>query len=197
MLLVIDNYDSFTYNLVQLFYTLGAEVAVYRNDKISVAEMEALRPTGVVISPGGGAPADAGVSGAAVRHFGGRVPVLGICLGHQVIAETFGATVARVTPRHGKVSEISHDGAGVFTGLAPRFQVMRYHSLAVMPGTLPDELVQTAAALDDEVIMGVRHKSLDVEGVQFHPESIMTYVGKRMLANFACRCAAAGEQVNA
>ena len=189
MLIMIDNYDSFTYNLVQLFYTLGEEVTVFRNDQISVPEMAALNPTGVVISPGPGAPDEAGVSADAVRFFAGKVPVLGICLGHQVIAEVFGAKVARTkTPRHGKTSEIRHDGRGVYAGLSATVPVMRYHSLAVVPGTLPETLAETSVSCDDDVIMGVRHRDFCVEGIQFHPESIMTFVGKRMLANFTRKC---------
>ena len=189
MILMIDNYDSFTYNLVQLFASLGAKLTVRRNDEITREEMEAMRPAGVVISPGPGTPAEAGVSAEAVRMFAGKVPVLGVCLGHQVIAEVFGAKVARTkTPRHGKTSDIRHDGRGVYAGLAATVPVMRYHSLAVVPGTLPASLAETSTACDDDVIMGVRHREFCVEGIQFHPESIMTFVGKRMLANFVRRC---------
>ena len=188
---MIDNYDSFTYNLVQLFASLGAEMTVRRNDEITPDEMEAMHPAGVVISPGPGTPAEAGVSAEAVRMFAGKVPVLGVCLGHQVIAEVFGATVARAkAPRHGKTSEIRHDGAGVYEGLAATLPVMRYHSLAVVPGTLPESLAETAVACDDDAIMGIRHREFCVEGVQFHPESIMTHAGKRMAANFLKRCGA-------
>ncbi|MDO4549726.1 MAG: aminodeoxychorismate/anthranilate synthase component II [Planctomycetia bacterium] len=189
MLIMIDNYDSFTYNLVQLFYTLGEEVMVFRNDRVSVEELKEMKPAGVVISPGGGVPAQAGISADTVRYFAGKVPVLGICLGHQVIAEVFGAKVGRVKiPRHGKTSEIRHDGKGVFQNLSEKFHVMRYHSLAVIPDTLPKSLEETSFALDDDVCMGIRHKEYEVEGIQFHPESVMTYLGKRILANFVMKC---------
>ncbi|MGH2752468.1 MAG: anthranilate synthase component II [Actinomycetota bacterium] len=182
-LLLVDNFDSFVYNLAQAFGALGAEPIVLRNDA-SMEDLRATSPDAVVISPGPGAPVDAGVSMEAVRHFAGRVPVFGVCLGHQCIGEVYGGTVVRsdVGPVHGKTSSISHSGAGVFAGLPNPLDATRYHSLCVRPADLPAELEITARA-DDGTIMGLRHKYLAVEGVQFHPESVLTPEGARLLAN--------------
>ncbi len=183
-LLLIDNYDSFTYNLVQAFLVLGADVLVYRNDAIAVQEALALRPTHLCISPGPGTPYDAGVSMDMIRAFAGKVPVLGVCLGHQSIVEVFGGKVVRAGRlMHGKTSEIHHDGLGAFAGLPQPCEVGRYHSLIAAPETLPPELIVSARTAEGE-IMGVRHRDLAVEGVQFHPESILTPDGPRLLANF-------------
>lgn len=184
MILMIDNYDSFTYNLVQYLEEIGTPVQVVRNDVMDVAQLEALQPSALVISPGPGGPKDAGVSMAAIRHFEGRVPILGVCLGHQSIAEAYGATIISAQRlMHGKTSEIKSDGQGVFQGFNKPFQAMRYHSLAVDRNSLPDCLTITAEA-DDGEIMGLRHTQYPIEGIQFHPESIMTMVGKRLLRNF-------------
>ena len=183
-LLLIDNYDSFTYNLVQAFRTLGAEVLVWRNDKISVAEARALAPTHLVISPGPGEPLAAGECVAMIRAFAGQIPILGVCLGHQAICAAFGGDIVRAARQmHGKVSFIEHDGEGVFTGLSRPLEVGRYHSLIAAPATLPDVLRVTARSDGDE-IMGVRHRTLPIEGVQFHPESVLTPEGNRLLNNF-------------
>jgi anthranilate synthase/aminodeoxychorismate synthase-like glutamine amidotransferase len=183
-LLLIDNYDSFTYNLVQAFLILGAEVDVRRNDEISVDEAKALAPTHLCISPGPGTPYDAGVSMDMIRAFAGQVPVFGVCLGHQSIVEVFGGKVVRA-PRlmHGKTSRVAHDGKGLFTGLSPDTEVGRYHSLIAQPDTLPAELEVTAQTPEGE-IMGVRHRMLMVEGVQFHPESVLTPEGPQLIGNF-------------
>jgi anthranilate synthase component 2/para-aminobenzoate synthetase component 2 len=183
-LLLIDNYDSFTYNLVQAFMVLGAEVLVYRNDAITVAEAEALAATHLCISPGPGTPGQAGVSIAMIRAFAGRIPVLGVCLGHQSITEAFGGKVVRA-PRlmHGKTSMITHDGKRVFAGIANPCEIGRYHSLIAERAALPQELLITAQTAEDE-IMGVRHATLNVQGVQFHPESVLTPDGPAMLGNF-------------
>ena len=184
MLLLIDNYDSFTFNLYQYLSELGAEVEVFRNDKINVEDIDQMAPERIVISPGPCTPKEAGVSVDTVRHFAGRVPVLGVCLGHQCIGEAFGGVVAGAGEiKHGKMSAISHDGRGVFAGLPNPFEAVRYHSLAIVPETLPDVL-EVSARSESGVIMGVRHKALAVEGVQFHPESILTQPGKQLLANF-------------
>jgi anthranilate synthase/aminodeoxychorismate synthase-like glutamine amidotransferase len=184
MLLLIDNYDSFTYNLYQYLCELGAEVEVMRNDKASIADIEAMRPERIVISPGPCTPREAGISVEVVRHFAGKLPILGVCLGHQCVGEAFGGTVASAGEIvHGKMSVIHHDGKGVLSGLANPFEGIRYHSLAVQREGLPDCLEVTAWT-DRGVIMGVRHKQHAVEGVQFHPESIMTAVGKDALRNF-------------
>jgi anthranilate synthase/aminodeoxychorismate synthase-like glutamine amidotransferase len=183
-LLLIDNYDSFTYNLVQAFLVLGADVLVYRNDAIAVEEARALSPTHLCISPGPGTPYDAGVSMDMIRAFAGRIPVLGVCLGHQSIVEVFGGKVVRAGRlMHGKTSVIHHDGLGAFAGLPQPCEVGRYHSLIAAPDTLPPELIVTARTAEGE-IMGVRHRDLAVEGVQFHPESILTPDGPRLLGNF-------------
>ena len=183
-LLLIDNYDSFTYNLVQAFLVLGAEVLVYRNDAIAVEEARALAPSHLCISPGPGTPYDAGVSMEMIRAFAGHVPVLGVCLGHQSIVEVFGGKVVRAGRlMHGKTSLVEHDGAGVFAQLPQPCEVGRYHSLIAAPETLPPELIVTARTPEGE-IMGVRHRELAVEGVQFHPESILTPEGPRLLGNF-------------
>jgi anthranilate synthase/aminodeoxychorismate synthase-like glutamine amidotransferase len=183
-LLLIDNYDSFTYNLVQAFLVLGAEVLVYRNDAIGVAEARALAPTHLCISPGPGTPYDAGVSMEMIRAFAGHVPVLGVCLGHQSIVEVFGGKVVRAGRlMHGKTSLVHHDGLGLFADLPQPCEVGRYHSLIAAPETLPPELTVSATTPEGE-IMGVRHKGLAVEGVQFHPESILTPQGPRLLGNF-------------
>ena len=183
-LLLIDNYDSFTYNLVQAFLVLGAEVLVHRNDALTVAEARALRPSHLCISPGPGTPDAAGVSMAMIEAFAGRVPVFGVCLGHQSIAAVFGGRVVRNWRlMHGKTSRIEHDARGVYTGLPRPLEVGRYHSLVAEPGSLPAELLVTAATAEGE-IMGVRHTTLAVEGVQFHPESVLTPEGPALLKNF-------------
>jgi anthranilate synthase/aminodeoxychorismate synthase-like glutamine amidotransferase len=184
MIVVIDNYDSFTYNLVQYLGELGAEPHVVRNDALDVPGVAALKPERIVISPGPGTPDQAGVSLNVIQQLGAATPILGVCLGHQAIGQAFGATVARAkTQMHGKTSEIRHDGRGVFAGLSNPFTATRYHSLVILPDTVPPELEVTAWA-DDGEIMGVRHRTLPVEGVQFHPESILTLEGKRLLGNF-------------
>lgn len=184
MLYMIDNYDSFTYNLYQYFRMLGADVRVARNDAVSVEEIEKLQPSAIVVSPGPCRPEDAGVSIAAIRKFSGVIPVLGICLGHQAIAAAFGAEVVHAKRlMHGKVSTITADGRAIYAGVSSPFQAMRYHSLAVAEQTLPEYLEVTARSEDGEV-MGIRHKHHATEGLQFHPESIMTPVGKRLLRNF-------------
>jgi anthranilate synthase/aminodeoxychorismate synthase-like glutamine amidotransferase len=183
-LLLIDNYDSFTYNLVQAFMVLGADVRVYRNDAITLGEADELLPTHLCISPGPGTPQQAGVSIAMIRHFAGDIPVLGVCLGHQSITEAFGGKVVRA-PRlmHGKTSMIEHDGAGVYAGIANPCEVGRYHSLIAEEASLPREFEITARTREGE-IMGVRHRTLQVEGVQFHPESVLTPDGPAMMHNF-------------
>ena len=189
MLLMIDNYDSFTYNIVQYLGELGADVAVHRNDAISLQEIEALAPAQIVISPGPCTPNEAGISMEVIRTFAGRIPLLGICLGHQSIGQVYGGDIVRAgRVMHGKISPIEHTGAGVFKGLAQPFNATRYHSLVIDKNTLPDCLEVTAWALDDagerEEIMGVRHKEFLVEGVQFHPESILSEQGHQLLKNF-------------
>ena len=182
MILVIDNYDSFTYNLVHLFEQLGAEVRVFRNDAISVDEAERLAPSHVVVSPGPGRPADAGISIELIRRLGPRVPTLGVCLGHQAIVEAFGGEVGQARALlHGKASSVEHDGKGVFDGLPPSLDAGRYHSLAAT--RVPAELEISARTADGEV-MGVRHRELRIEGVQFHPESVLTPLGPDLLRNF-------------
>jgi anthranilate synthase component 2 len=183
-LLMIDNYDSFTYNLVQYFGELGAVVEVFRNDEISVAEIAARRPECLVVSPGPCSPAEAGISVEAIRHFAGKLPILGVCLGHQSIGAAFGGKIIRAQQlMHGKVSDITTTREGVFSGLPERFTVNRYHSLAIERETCPADLAATAWT-DDGEIMGVRHRSLPIQGVQFHPESILTEHGHAMLKNF-------------
>ncbi|MDA0231872.1 MAG: aminodeoxychorismate/anthranilate synthase component II [Chloroflexi bacterium] len=184
MLLLIDNYDSFTYNLFQYLSELGADVEVVRNDKATVEELDLMRPELVVVSPGPSNPDSAGVSVDAVRHFAGMVPVLGVCLGHQCIGAAFGATVSGAGEiRHGKTSLIHHDGKGIFEGVENPFEAVRYHSLAIESDTVPPDFEVTART-GNGIIMGIRHKSLPIEGVQFHPESIMTKPGKQILQNF-------------
>ena len=184
MLLILDNYDSFTYNLVQYFGELGCEAVVRRNDDISVDEIAELRPTHICISPGPGRPAEAGVSKEVVQRFAPSVPLLGVCLGHQCIAEVFGGQVVRAERLlHGKTSEIHHDGSDLFTGLANPFSATRYHSLIVSPEDLPSELKISAKTAEGE-IMALRHRRFPLHGVQFHPESILTAEGKKLLANF-------------
>ncbi len=191
MLLLIDNYDSFTYNLYQYLSELGAEVVTVRNDKATLEEIEGLAPEGIIISPGPCTPREAGISIEVIRRFGPELPILGVCLGHQCIGEAYGATVGRAGEiRHGKTSLIHHRGEGVLAGLPQPFEAIRYHSLVVYPETLPDGL-KTTAWTDNGLIMGLRHKEHPVEGVQFHPESIMTPVGKDLLQNFLDRVAAA------
>ncbi|HSV07835.1 MAG TPA: aminodeoxychorismate/anthranilate synthase component II [Candidatus Binatus sp.] len=186
-LLMIDNYDSFTYNLVQYLGELGAEVDVRRNDAITLDEVAALRPDGVVISPGPCTPREAGISVPLIGRFAGEIPILGVCLGHQAIAAAFGGPIVRARCiMHGKTSPIHHDGRGLFAGVALPFEATRYHSLVIDPRALPPVLERAAWTADDE-IMGVRHRTLFVEGVQFHPESILTLEGKRILANFLAR----------
>ncbi len=184
MLLMIDNYDSFTYNLVQYFGELGADVRVHRNDAITLEAIAALAPAQIVISPGPCTPNEAGISVPLIRRFAGKIPILGVCLGHQSIGQAFGGKIVRAQRvMHGKLSTIEHDEHGVFAGLPNPFHATRYHSLVIEPGSLPAELEVTARAEDGE-IMGVRHRSLAVEGVQFHPEAILTEHGKQMLSNF-------------
>ena len=187
MLLMIDNYDSFTFNLVQYFGELGEEVLTVRNDAISLADIERLAPERIVISPGPCTPSEAGISVPLLRHFAGRLPMLGVCLGHQAIGAAFGGRIVRARElMHGKTSLIHHTGKGVFEGLPDPFTVIRYHSLAIERASLPECLEVTAETADGE-IMGVRHRSLPIEGVQFHPESILTEHGHALLRNFLRR----------
>ncbi|HWO01018.1 MAG TPA: aminodeoxychorismate/anthranilate synthase component II [Blastocatellia bacterium] len=184
MILVIDNYDSFTYNLVQYFGELGAEVLVFRNDAISLDGMQAMKPERLLISPGPGVPDNAGVTLEAIRSFAGKIPILGVCLGHQAIGRAFGGKVIQAPSlMHGKTSEICHDSATIFRGLPYRFKATRYHSLIVENESLPEEL-EVSATTPDGVVMGLRHRRFPVEGVQFHPESVMTEHGKTLLKNF-------------
>jgi anthranilate synthase component 2 len=185
MVCVIDNYDSFTYNLVQYLGELGAEVHVVRNDAASVEEVAATRPERIVISPGPGRPEDAGITMAIVRALGEKTPILGVCLGHQAIGAAFGGQVVRAgVPMHGKTSLIEHNGRGVFSGIAESFAASRYHSLVVSDEGLPDDLEVTARTREDHIIMGLRHRRWPVHGVQFHPESILTGEGHHLLRNF-------------
>lgn len=184
MILMIDNYDSFTYNLVQAFRGLGADMQVVRNDKIDVDGIRALAPAAIVLSPGPGNPDSAGITLEAVKAFAGAVPMLGICLGHQSIAQAFGGRIVHARRlMHGKTSPISHDGRGMFAGLPQGFEAMRYHSLAVDRGTLP-ECLEISAESDDGEIMGLRHRTMPIESVQYHPESIGTPEGERQIMNF-------------
>ncbi len=184
MILMIDNYDSFTYNLVQYFQILGSDVRVYRNDRITLSEIEAMKPDGIVLSPGPGRPEDAGITMDVIRQFSGSLPVLGVCLGHQAIAGAFGGEIVRAKRlMHGKTSPVTSDGKTIFSGLTTPFNAMRYHSLAVSRESLPACLEITARS-DDGEIMGIRHKSHLTEGIQFHPESILTDSGMDILKNF-------------
>jgi anthranilate synthase/aminodeoxychorismate synthase-like glutamine amidotransferase len=184
MLLIIDNYDSFTYNLVQFLGELGADPVVCRNDQITVEQIANGGYSGIVISPGPGEPKGAGITLAAIRQLGGRLPILGVCLGHQAIGEAFGGRIVRAPrPIHGKASRVKHDGRGVFTGIPDDIEVARYHSLVIDPASCPAELEITATTVDG-IIMGVRHRTLPIEGVQFHPESVLTSTGMQILSNF-------------
>ncbi len=188
MVFVLDNYDSFTYNLVQYMGELGAEVVVRRNDQVTVAEVEAMRPERIVVSPGPCTPHEAGISVELIRHFGGKVPILGVCLGHQAIGEAFGGTVVRAPHlMHGKTSEVQHDGKTIFAKLPSPMTATRYHSLIVRESDLPSQLEVSAWTTEPDgsrTIMGLRHKKFLVEGVQFHPESVLTDQGKKLIANF-------------
>ena len=192
MILMIDNYDSFTYNIVQYLGELGQEVKVFRNDEITLAQIQALAPAGIVISPGPYTHNEAGISMETIRQFAGHLPILGICLGHQSIGQVYGGTIARAKKvMHGKTSKVFHSGSGVFSGLPNPFTATRYHSLVILAETLPDCLEMTAwTEIDGELdeIMGVRHKSLQVEGVQFNPESVLTEHGHQLLLNFIHYC---------
>jgi len=185
MLLVIDNYDSFTYNLVQYFGELGEKIEVRRNDEVTVDEIESkLRPERIVLSPGPGTPEDAGISMEVIKRFAGKTPILGVCLGHQSIGQAFGGRVLRAPKLfHGKSSRVQHDGKTIFASVEQKFSAGRYHSLIVEDSELPDCL-EVSARTEDGIIMGLRHRSMEIEGVQFHPESIMTTEGKKLLANF-------------
>lgn len=184
MILLIDNYDSFTYNLYQFIGIFNSDIKVVRNDKITIEEIEELNPESIVVSPGPKSPKEAGICVNVIKHFAGKKPILGICLGHQCIGEAFGATVSYAKNiMHGKQSEIYHDGTGIFTGLDSPVKVARYHSLAIIEETLPDEL-KVIAKTEDGEIMAVRHRDYPVVGLQFHPESIYTEHGKRMIENF-------------
>ena len=189
MVFVLDNYDSFTYNLVQYLGELGAEVEVRRNDELTVEEVEALRPERIVLSPGPCTPSEAGILVPLIRHMAGKAPILGVCLGHQAIGEAFGGRVVRARQlMHGKTSAVEHDGRGIFAGLATPLTCTRYHSLIVEEDSLPAELMVTARTAGSNggspVIMGLRHRSLPIEGVQFHPESVLTEGGRQMIRNF-------------
>ena len=185
MLLVIDNYDSFTYNLVQYLGELGAEIRVHRNDQITLGEIEAMAPEQILISPGPGRPEEAGISVDVIRRFGPRMPILGVCLGHQAIGLVYGGTVCRASaPMHGKTSTVVHDGQGLFRGINEPFLAGRYHSLVISKDDVPEELEVAARTKDDGTIMAVRHRSYPVHGVQFHPESVLTDEGRRILRNF-------------
>ncbi|EEE1154928.1 aminodeoxychorismate synthase component 2 [Salmonella enterica subsp. enterica serovar Teko] len=187
MILLIDNYDSFTWNLYQYFCELGAEVQVRRNDALTLEHIDALNPQKIVISPGPCTPNDAGISLAVIRHYAGRIPMLGVCLGHQAMAQAFGATVVRAAKvMHGKTSPVTHNGQGVFRGLPSPLTVTRYHSLIVDPATLP-ECFEITAWSETQEIMGIRHREWDLEGVQFHPESILSEQGHALLENFLRR----------
>ncbi|HHT9110595.1 MAG TPA: anthranilate synthase component II [Candidatus Brocadiaceae bacterium] len=184
MVIIIDNYDSFTYNLVQQIGAFGAQLEVFRNDTVNIGEIEEKKPDHIIISPGPCTPREAGISGDVIRHFTGKIPILGVCLGHQCIAHVYGADVVRARRlMHGKTSMISHDGKTIFKNLSNPFEATRYHSLIVKEDTLPDFLEVTARAEQDE-IMGIRHKSFPLEGVQFHPESFLTEEGPKLLKNF-------------
>jgi anthranilate synthase/aminodeoxychorismate synthase-like glutamine amidotransferase len=184
MLLLIDNYDSFTYNLYQYLCELGAEVEVFRNDKLTLEDIDQMAPERIVLSPGPCTPKEAGISVETIKRFAGKLPILGVCLGHQCIGEAYGALVTGAGEiRHGKMSQVKHDGKGVFEGLPNPFEAVRYHSLAIVPDTLPPELEATAWS-ESGVMMGVRHRRIALEGVQFHPESILTAPGKQLLGNF-------------
>ena len=185
MVFVLDNYDSFTYNLVQYLGEMGVEICVKRNDEITVDEIAASRPAAIVVSPGPGRPEDAGITMDVIRNLGATIPILGVCLGHQAIGAVYGGSVIRATvPMHGKTSTIEHDGRGVFAGITEPFVASRYHSLVVSEQGLPAELEVTARTKEDGTIMGLRHRTLPVHGVQFHPESILTGEGRRILRNF-------------
>ena len=185
MVLVIDNYDSFTYNLVQYLGELGATVAVRRNNETTIEEIKAVAPDRILISPGPGRPEGAGITLEVIREFGSRMPVLGVCLGHQAIGLAFGGSVVRAPqPMHGKTSTVVHDGRGVFTGITTSFQASRYHSLVVADDQWPQTLEVTARAKEDGLVMGLRHRTWPMHGVQFHPESILTNEGRRILRNF-------------
>lgn len=187
MILLIDNYDSFTWNLYQYFCELGAEVVVRRNDEIALADIDALAPQKIVISPGPCTPSESGISLEVIRHYAGKLPILGVCLGHQAIAQVFGASIVRAAKvMHGKTSQITHTGTGVFLGLNNPLTVTRYHSLVIDPPTLPADFEATAWSETRE-IMGIRHREYDLEGVQFHPESILSEQGHALLANFLNR----------
>jgi len=185
MLLIIDNYDSFTYNLVQHFRILGADVRVCRNDEMTLPEIESLAPEGIVISPGPGHPSEAGVSLPVIQSLAKKTPILGVCLGHQAIVHAFGGEIVRAAKiMHGKTSRVRGDGKGLFKGVESSFEAMRYHSLVADRPSLPPQLMITAESEDDHEIMGIRHREYPLEGIQFHPESIMTVIGKRLLRNF-------------
>jgi len=185
MVFVLDNYDSFTYNLVQYLGELGADVIVKRNDEVTVDQIVAMKPERIVLSPGPGRPEDAGVMMDVIRQMGDTTPIFGVCLGHQAIGAVFGGSVVRAAaPMHGKTSTIEHNSRGVFTGIAAPFDASRYHSLVVAPDDLPEQLEVTARTAEDGVIMGLRHRTLPIHGVQFHPESILTGEGRRILRNF-------------
>jgi len=188
MVFVLDNYDSFTYNLVQYLGELGAQVEVWRNDQVSVAEVEAMRPERIVVSPGPCTPQDAGISIELIRHFTGKVPVLGVCLGHQALGEAFGGKVIRAKKlMHGKTSPVEHDGKTIFRDVESPMTATRYHSLIVSDRELPSELEVSAHTTETDgtrVIMGLRHRKFPVEGVQFHPESVLTHAGKKLISNF-------------
>lgn len=184
MMLIIDNYDSFTYNLVQYFGELGADPCVRRNDAISLDEIETMAPDRIVISPGPGRPEHAGITSDVIRRFAPTTPLLGVCLGHQAIGAAFGGTVCRSRPMHGKTSTIMHDGRGVFAGLTQPFVAGRYHSLVIGGDSIPPDLEVSARTKEDGTIMAVRHRSYPTHGVQFHPESVLTEEGRRMLRNF-------------
>jgi anthranilate synthase/aminodeoxychorismate synthase-like glutamine amidotransferase len=185
MVLVLDNYDSFTYNLVQYLGELGARLVVHRNDETTVDEIRALQPSRILISPGPGRPEDAGITLDMIKAFGGSVPTLGVCLGHQAMGMAFGGTVVRApAPMHGKTSTVEHDGRGIFAGITASFQASRYHSLVVSERDWPAELEITARSKEDGLVMGLRHRRWPLHGVQFHPESILTHEGRRLLRNF-------------
>ncbi len=185
MILMIDNYDSFTYNVVQYFGKLGADIRVFRNDKITIQQIEEMKPEALVISPGPCTPKEAGVSVEAIKHFAGKIPILGICLGHQSIGFAFGGKIVRAKKlMHGKASNIIHNEEGLFKGMKNPFSAIRYHSLVIDRETLPDVLEVTAESEDDKEIMGIKHKTMPIYGVQFHPESILTEDGIKIIENF-------------